>query len=663
MRKKLGLKPLNVVTPEEKAARAAKEQADRENAIKAAKDEAENDDIRERLARRKKKRLLNAKVKGKSLGESLSKVTGGSAADWVNRSRTMAKEKELASKYDELDAQVEESYTEKDLKGLKITHNVDDFQEGSNVILTLKDQPILSGKFDDVELNNEEDMLMNVNLADDEKYEKLNEAKKKALKPKYDVYGDDDPTKEKSLLAHYDDEDDNQKEGMRIGGEDVDSEEEREKRAARVRERLKRKKKDITAGKVAYSLNSEKRLASDYKKPEEVKFKKRRKKKDGKKKKKRKLRTTSTMDFLPEPTKVKDHQEHHGSRAAGNTKKAKKEAARKSRSKREKDASYLRALNKEEAKKSFVMRADDDDGEEFDYEDKFDIQLQTALTRAREVGNKKRTRTKDKQDKTEMLAKHVLSVEKDNEEMVEETSGKSAGIVLSSTSEFCRGLEDTTLKEKKSELKVHDREEMQVDTQQTVAMDTDEKEEDGEMPTTEDNDADDNEEDEDVDFLHDEPLASGGVAAVIALAKRRGMLQNQKELQKNDPAPKLNLEYPDEYGRPMTQKEAFRKLSHTFHGKTPGRLKQEKKMKKYLLEIKSKKIGNIDDPSHTISKLKQRQRASGKAFLVLDQKLTADDREKLVKEAQKLAKRKRKKQKKKEKAAKKAEAAARRAQQ
>jgi len=218
------------------------------------------------------------------------------------------------------------------------------------------------------------------------------------------------------------------------------------------------------------------------------------------------------------------------------------------------------------------------------------------------------------------------------------------------------------MKEKTSEMNIHDKDAMKslpskVDTKAEakpvpmveegeVAKDMEEEEEE------EGEEGDDEDDDDNVEFLHDEPLASGGMAAVLSLAKRRGMLNDPKERSKNDPAPNLNLEYPDEYGRPMTQKEAFRKLSHVFHGKAPGKQKKEKKMKKYLEELKSKRVGNVDDPTHTISKLKQQQKASGKAFLVLDQKLTAEDREKLVKEAQKLAKRKRKKLKKKEKAAK-----------
>ena len=37
----------------------------------------------------------------------------------------------------------------------------------------------------------------------------------------------------------------------------------------------------------------------------------------------------------------------------------------------------------------------------------------------------------------------------------------------------------------------------------------------------------------------------------------------------------IELSYKDEFGREMTKKEAFRSLSHTFHGRKPGKKKQE----------------------------------------------------------------------------------------
>lgn len=48
--------------------------------------------------------------------------------------------------------------------------------------------------------------------------------------------------------------------------------------------------------------------------------------------------------------------------------------------------------------------------------------------------------------------------------------------------------------------------------------------------------------------------------------------------------PAVKLEYVDDDGRPLCPKEAFRYLSHKFHGKGPGKNKQEKRIKKQVQE-------------------------------------------------------------------------------
>lgn len=44
--------------------------------------------------------------------------------------------------------------------------------------------------------------------------------------------------------------------------------------------------------------------------------------------------------------------------------------------------------------------------------------------------------------------------------------------------------------------------------------------------------------------------------------------------------PNVKLEYIDDEGRVLNPKEAFRYLSHKFHGKGPGKNKIEKRIKK-----------------------------------------------------------------------------------
>lgn len=79
--------------------------------------------------------------------------------------------------------------------------------------------------------------------------------------------------------------------------------------------------------------------------------------------------------------------------------------------------------------------------------------------------------------------------------------------------------------------------------------------------------------------------------------------------------PNFNLEYVDEHGRELNQKEAFRALSHGFHGKTSGRGKTDKMLKKIEAEKRHMAEGildasqNVGMSSATAQQLKKRKEA------------------------------------------------------
>ena len=88
-------------------------------------------------------------------------------------------------------------------------HDTNLFQEGKEVILTLKDRSILQGSGADLDVDNDEDAdgLINVNIADDERFKKNVENKKQ--KPGYSAYEEFDEEglfKEKSILDKYNEE-------------------------------------------------------------------------------------------------------------------------------------------------------------------------------------------------------------------------------------------------------------------------------------------------------------------------------------------------------------------------------------------------------------------------------------------------------------------------
>lgn len=87
------------------------------------------------------------------------------------------------------------------LRGIKVAHDADDFVEGEDVILTLKDGRILDG---------EEDELQNVNIAEDEAVQASKDRKRKA-KAAYTGYDDDEFDESRvgeraGVLGKYDDE-------------------------------------------------------------------------------------------------------------------------------------------------------------------------------------------------------------------------------------------------------------------------------------------------------------------------------------------------------------------------------------------------------------------------------------------------------------------------
>lgn len=63
--------------------------------------------------------------------------------------------------------------------------------------------------------------------------------------------------------------------------------------------------------------------------------------------------------------------------------------------------------------------------------------------------------------------------------------------------------------------------------------------------------------------------------------------------------PDVQLKYVDEHGRLMNQKEAFKHLSHQFHGKGSGKMKTEKRLKKIDEEKQREAMSTLDSSQHT----------------------------------------------------------------
>jgi len=67
-------------------------------------------------------------------------------------------------------------------------------------------------------------------------------------------------------------------------------------------------------------------------------------------------------------------------------------------------------------------------------------------------------------------------------------------------------------------------------------------------------------------------------------AREHELAREQAELFNRNYKPKVEIKYTDDHGRDMNQKEAFKYMSHQFHGKGSGKGKTEKRLKKITQE-------------------------------------------------------------------------------
>jgi U4/U6.U5 tri-snRNP-associated protein 1 len=208
IRASLGLRPLDVGESS-----APPKEGSKDAPLDASKIREEEErmqktaEIQSKIHEMKQQRQVASKVMArKGLGDSSSEDdTVDNAASWVNRSRQKQKEmaEKLARQLQEQDdaAQEEEEYTSANLRGMKVQHDADAFQEGDTVILTLADKRVLRKDGDAVDVNDEEDELENINIAEVEKDKR---AKERAQRPR-NIATDDDEFKksEKSPLDSF----------------------------------------------------------------------------------------------------------------------------------------------------------------------------------------------------------------------------------------------------------------------------------------------------------------------------------------------------------------------------------------------------------------------------------------------------------------------------
>uniref|UniRef100_A0A6I8SAK9 SART1, U4/U6.U5 tri-snRNP-associated protein 1 n=1 Tax=Xenopus tropicalis TaxID=8364 RepID=A0A6I8SAK9_XENTR len=652
LRAKLGLKPLEVNTV--KTESGTKEDPVAASVINpiALKQQQE---LREKLAAAKEKRLLNQKLgKIKSLGDD--ELWLDDTAAWIEKSRKLQMEKEIAEKRAKLLAEMDEEfgvsnlveeefgqkkhYSSRDLQGLTVEHKINAFKEGQTVILTLKDKGVLD--------EDDADVLVNVNLVDKEKAEKNVELKKK--KPEYKPYEEEENVEDmavfrpKSVLSKYDEEIEGEKKKsfqLESGGVADGS---WEKELQNIRESLHSQ---------AHTLElPQSKLASEYYTPEEMVSFKKTKRRVKKIRKREKVVRADDLLNINHDTRETDF----GSRSRGRGRRRVEDSDEENGIEEIDEILQSDDIRVE----SMVMsdQEDNDDSAAVIEEDELESELQKQLEKSRRL--KQIQQQKDSSDKVVALVKRVESQKGQDEE---DDDDKKGSIVFNATSEFCR-----TLGEIPTYGLAGNRED-QEDLMDFEKDEADSENENGESDGEENIgwsmvnlDEEKNQHDysaSSTTILDEEPIVNRGLGAALLLCKNKGLLETtvqkvarvktpnkslpsavyciedkmaiddkysrreeyrgftQDFKEKEGYRPDVKIEYVDETGRKLCPKEAFRQLSHRFHGKGSGKMKTERRMKKLDEEALLKKMSSSDTPLGTVALLQEKQKAQKTPYIVL----------------------------------------------
>lgn len=615
LRIKLGLKPLQVEDKIEDDGKIKDDLGEFYHKPAAnISEQKKSDKIKQRLEERREKRKLEQNLKTTLLAEGSDDED---ASAWVLKSRDIEKQKKIAARraamLDEMDQvfgvgalvaedareQRDASYTARQLTGLRVAHDINNISEDRELVLTLADKNVLD---EDVE-----DVLVNVNIIDNEKYRKNIEDRKKA-KTGYQAYDDEEDMEaaalgcSKPVLAKYDDEinkGQSEKEKGFVIGDDKGI----KARMAMIRERM-------AVGvekRLETLLLPERQIASDYLSEQEVNAKFKKTKKKGKIRKKPKIEPIDVDTYDP-------------------------------------NAVPLETDDTDVKPEEFKMETMDEDEVEPDSE------LQVALERARRLRQ------------TQMIHRTVPKVEDILERVKEEpTVADSSGcMVLDATAEFARALGDMPTYgqagNRDSNVEIMDFEDdvaSENEMERTSAWSRVDVKADKPADITATTSA----------VLDVEPSLGTGVGGALQLALSKGYLEKQGGVNnntKNSAAhllaarhysiedkssyteddkhsrrertgytgplqdfrekhikPNIKLEYVDDDGRPLCPKEAFRYLSHKFHGKGPGKNKQEKRIKKAVQEGLMKKMSSTDTPLNTLQMLQDKQKETHSPYVVL----------------------------------------------
>ncbi|KAI5307346.1 hypothetical protein KEM56_006573, partial [Ascosphaera pollenicola] len=580
---------------------------------------------KEAIRREREAALRNTKLEGKSLGELDMEMD---TKTWLSQAKKKQKEiekeraRKLAEELEERERERAVEYTSKDLSGVRVGHELGEFgDEGGEQVLTLKDTTIDEDEDEGVELEN-------IQLREREKTKERLESKKRKLP--YDPNDDGSGT----ILAQYDDEIEGKKrKRFTLDSKDL------------LADIDKAKQQDVSTKikSQAYTLDDvlEPVTTSDYQEPTQIKIKKPKKKKSKSTRKRRaedddtqpaEVDTAQTaqttqdqmdIDSGPVPALVSkkieedfnlDNEDLEVSLAL------QRRAALKKRKKLTPEE-IARQLKEEAMEDGNKMETDDQDadgdpGIVLDETSEFVANLQNAVEqrqveerqhlvsrphREASVVEEKQATVEDEDEDVHMEPLENVSEEikhEDAEAEVVAPKNITSSTGLGEESELDQGLGSTLAMLRQRGL-VKDSNASELNAlhrdRQRFLQEKNRLETEAELRAR---------------LQRERDRTSGRFERMSGRDREEFARQENKardqmesrqiaEIFNREYKPDVQLKYVDEHGRLMDQKEAFKHLSHQFHGKGSGKMKTEKHLKKIQDEKKREAMSTLDSSQHT----------------------------------------------------------------
>ena len=546
----------------------------------------------------------------------------------------------------------------KHLAGVKIAHDLEDFIEDHEVVLTLKDQSIL----DKDGIKGDADVLENINLSEEYRIQQALKAKKKKLG--LESYDDDAP---KSILPQYD-EVKMEKEGFMLDSHG-EYNQERLRKAESIKFALSKKKANIESLDTSTNIQSEymtqeESTTGGFKMPKKKNFKKK--------------AQEDIIKFLEENLEFSSAD--HGNRESRGLNDD--EDLKEKIEKKQKMENYNQALENAQKKTKQARRIDDDDGySEIEQMIEMSRRImqkkeqtpESALKNFLDLNQKVEFQIKSKnsdQNQQEVISTVRADPNEKKEDLqtlkMETEFLKTLPTEAEINQDQARKIAPTPLSIKDSvsgtasiihvalpteKLLAHSKQPGITSARPNGTVNTD-LAKDSKEPAKEPMEEEDEEKEEDpeklkeeVKFLEEENVGKGMFKALSSL-RDKGLLNQVQDITGNKKfvsifaynclmigrakdktydavlkktgqttEDRIKLEYRDEKGRLMTPKQAFRYQCYIFHNKKPSKNKLEKMRKKQEQEKKVK--GVAADQSVLMRALQKNQQSGTQSYIVL----------------------------------------------